>query len=84
MSDFTLPHEQDLPLLNELEPNRMYLAIVNYQGHVIHVVERSELALSVADKLKVHHGPFSKARNRRLQQAAHEAIMDFFLELMKL
>jgi len=62
----------------------MYLAVVNANGRLIHATERSELALAVADKLAVHHGPFAKRRNARLQRAAHEAVIDFFMEIMRL
>lgn len=79
-----LDGERLVPHDIELQPGRMYLAVVNANGHLIHAVERSELALEVADKLAVHHGPFAKRRNARLQKAAHEAMMDFFLELMRL
>jgi len=80
---FELPYEQTSTLVG-VPDGRMYLAIVNYKGHIVHIVERNELALEIAGKLEVHRGPGSKRKNRRLQVAATEAVTDFFMALMRM
>lgn len=81
--ELVVPYEQESPLRG-VPDGRMYLAIVTHKGHIVHLVERSELALQVCDKLKVHHGFGARLKNRRLQRAANEAITDFFLAMMRL
>jgi hypothetical protein len=80
---FDLPYEQSSTLVG-IPDGRMYLAIVNYKGHIVHMVERNELALEIANKLEVHRGPGSTRKNKRLQKAASEAVTDFFMALMRM